>query len=146
MFLVPAALCFPVIRIPVKNKLSNVRRINRFRALELFSTSALTRVRGAVRRGEPPVSETVSKSQTIAQHVPYLRRYARALTGNQVLGDSYVTATLEELVREPQRLTESAQSKVELFRTFSSIWNSTKPSGMAEQAADMTPADRRLAK
>lgn len=92
------------------------------------------------------MTETVSKSQTIAQHVPYLRRYARALTGNQALGDSYVTATLEELVKEPQRLTEVAQSKVELFRTFSSIWNSTKPSSMAEQAIDLTPADRRLAK
>jgi CheY-like chemotaxis protein/DNA-directed RNA polymerase specialized sigma24 family protein len=91
------------------------------------------------------VSETVSKSQTIAQHVPYLRRYARALTGNQGLGDSYVTATLEKLVREPHRLTEATQSKVELFRTFSAIWNSTTLSSSAEQVVDMTPADRRLA-
>jgi CheY-like chemotaxis protein len=90
------------------------------------------------------VSDTVSKSQAIAQHVPYLRRYARALTGNQALGDSYVTATLEKLVREPHRLTEAAQSKVELFRTFSAIWNSTKLSGGAE-VVDMSPADRRLA-
>lgn len=91
------------------------------------------------------MSDTVSKSQTIAQHVPYLRRYARALTGNQALGDSYVTATLEKLVRESHRLTEVTQSKVELFRTFSMIWNSTKLSGGSEQVVDMTPADRRLA-
>jgi CheY-like chemotaxis protein/DNA-directed RNA polymerase specialized sigma24 family protein len=93
------------------------------------------------------VSETVPKSQTVAQHVPYLRRYARALTGNQALGDSYVTATLEKLVREPHRLSEASQSKIELFRTFSSIWNSatSKSSGAAEQVVDMTPADRRLA-
>jgi DNA-directed RNA polymerase specialized sigma24 family protein/CheY-like chemotaxis protein len=87
----------------------------------------------------------VSKSQTIAQHVPYLRRYARALTGNQALGDAYVTATLEKLVREPHRLSEVAQSKVELFRTFSTIWNSTKLTSGADQVVDMTPADRRLA-
>jgi CheY-like chemotaxis protein/DNA-directed RNA polymerase specialized sigma24 family protein len=91
------------------------------------------------------VSETTSKSHAIAQHVPYLRRYARALTGNQALGDSYVTATLEELVREPHRLNETPQSKVELFRTLSSIWNSTKLSSTAEQVIDLTPADRRLA-
>src|SRR5215470_12303941 len=91
------------------------------------------------------VSESVSKSQTVAQHVPYLRRYARALTGNQALGDSYVTATLEKLVKEPHRLSEVTQSKVELFRTFSTIWNSTKLGSGAEQVVDMTPADRRLA-
>ena len=91
------------------------------------------------------VSETVSKSQTVAQHVPYLRRYARALTGNQALGDSYVTATLEALVREPHLLTETTQSKVELFRAFSKVWNSTRLGGAAEQVVDLTPADRRLA-
>src|SRR5467141_5101636 len=91
------------------------------------------------------VSETVSKSQNVAQHVPYLRRYARALTGNQTLGDSYVTATLEALVREPHLLTETSQSKVELFRAFSKIWNSTRLGGATEQVVDLTPADRRLA-
>lgn len=90
------------------------------------------------------MSDTVSKSQAIAQHVPYLRRYARALTGNQTLGDQYVTATLEKLVKEPHRLNEVTQPKIELFRTFSAIWNSTKLGG-AEQVVDMTPADRRLA-
>jgi DNA-directed RNA polymerase specialized sigma24 family protein/CheY-like chemotaxis protein len=128
-------------------KLNNVHPINRFRVLELFSMSALKKVTRRRERGEPAVSETVSKSQTIAQHVPYLRRYARALTGNQALGDSYVTATLEALVKEPHRLglVEVPQSKVELFRIFSLIWNSAKPSSIAEQAVDLTPADRRLA-
>ena len=79
------------------------------------------------------MSETVSKSQSIAQHVPYLRRYARALTGNQELGDSYVRATLEKLVREPHRLTEISQSKVELFKTFSAVWNSASLGGTAER-------------
>src|SRR5258708_6603029 len=90
------------------------------------------------------VSETVSKSQTVAQHVPYLRRYARALTGNQASGDSYVTATLEALVREPHLLTDALQSKVELFKAFSEIWNSTRLNGAAEQVVDLTPADRHL--
>jgi CheY-like chemotaxis protein/DNA-directed RNA polymerase specialized sigma24 family protein len=92
------------------------------------------------------VSETVSKSQAIAQHVPYLRRYARALTGSQALGDSYVTATLEALVRDPQRLTEASQSKVELFRAFSGIWNSTTLGSATQQVIELTPADRRLSR
>jgi len=88
----------------------------------------------------------VSKSQAIAQQVPYLRRYARALTGSQALGDSYVTATLEALVRDPHRLTEASQSKVELFRAFSGIWNSTTLSGAPQQVIELTPADRRLSR
>ena len=46
----------------------------------------------------------MSKSQAVAQHLPYLRRYARALTGSQASGDAYVAATLEALVKEPQFL------------------------------------------
>jgi hypothetical protein len=46
----------------------------------------------------------MSKSHAVAQHVPYLRRYARALTGNQISGDTYVAATLEALVKEPALL------------------------------------------
>jgi DNA-directed RNA polymerase specialized sigma24 family protein/CheY-like chemotaxis protein len=122
-----------------------VRQINRFRPPELFSNSALRKDEAPPSGENYAVTETVSKSQTIAQHVPYLRRYARALTGNQALGDSYVTATLEKLVKEPHRLTEPPQSKIELFKTFSTVWNSTTLGGLAEQAADMSPAERRLA-
>ena len=34
-------------------------------------------------------------STRIAAHLPFLRRYARALTGSQNSGDAYVTAVLE---------------------------------------------------
>jgi DNA-directed RNA polymerase specialized sigma24 family protein len=40
----------------------------------------------------------LSISQAVAQHLPYLRRYARALAGNQRSGDAYVAATLEALI------------------------------------------------
>jgi DNA-directed RNA polymerase specialized sigma24 family protein len=36
----------------------------------------------------------MSKAHAVAQHLPYLRRYARALTGSQASGDAYVAATL----------------------------------------------------
>ena len=36
----------------------------------------------------------MSASQTIAPYLPFLRRYARALTGNQNSGDAYVAAAL----------------------------------------------------
>jgi DNA-directed RNA polymerase specialized sigma24 family protein len=37
----------------------------------------------------------VPNSSAVAQYLPFLRRYARALTGNQASGDAYVAATLE---------------------------------------------------
>ena len=66
----------------------------------------------------------MSKSHAVAQHVPYLRRYARALTGNQISGDTYVAATLEALVKEPDLLESGDLPRVTLFRLFSTIWNS----------------------
>jgi DNA-directed RNA polymerase specialized sigma24 family protein len=43
----------------------------------------------------------MSKAQAVAHDLPYLRRYARALTGSQTSGDAYVAATLEALVKDP---------------------------------------------
>ncbi|HEX2257793.1 MAG TPA: response regulator, partial [Afifellaceae bacterium] len=36
-----------------------------------------------------------------APHLPYLRRYSRALTGSQKSGDAYVVSVLEALVADP---------------------------------------------
>ena len=37
----------------------------------------------------------------IAPHLPYLRRFSRALTGSQHSGDAYVAALLEALIADP---------------------------------------------
>ena len=42
----------------------------------------------------------MSRSQLVAEHLPLLRRYARALTGNQSSGDAYVGAMLEALLQD----------------------------------------------
>ena len=39
-------------------------------------------------------------SSAVAQYLPFLRRYARALTGSQASGDAYVAATLEALIAD----------------------------------------------
>ena len=46
----------------------------------------------------------MSRSQLVAEHLPLLRRYARALTGNQASGDAYVGAMLEALLQDPSLL------------------------------------------
>ena len=39
----------------------------------------------------------MSLGQQLAPHLPFLRRYARALTGTQEHGDAFVRATLEAI-------------------------------------------------
>jgi DNA-directed RNA polymerase specialized sigma24 family protein len=86
----------------------------------------------------------MTKAEAIAQHLPYLRRYARALTGNQVSGDAYVAATLEALVKEPSLLESSYPARVTLYRLFSRIWNSLAVNGGAEQVTNFDAAERHL--
>ena len=62
-----------------------------------------------------------SLSQEIAPHLPYLRRYARALTGSQTSGDAHVTACLEAILADPTMLEREAGVKLELYRVFHSL-------------------------
>jgi CheY-like chemotaxis protein len=84
------------------------------------------------------------RSEIVGQHVPYLRRYARALTGSQPSGDSYVAATLEALVKEPDLLDVAAHPRVALFRLFSTIWNSAEVNGTSDRVVNLVPAERHL--
>src|SRR4030081_2481572 len=86
----------------------------------------------------------MSAAQTVTKYLPYLRRYARALTGSQTSGDAYVAATLEALITEASLLGEASQPKVALFRVFSSIWNSLAVNGAKEPAGTGVPAECRI--
>lgn len=86
----------------------------------------------------------MSTAQLVVQYLPYLRRYARALTGSQTAGDAYVAATLETLVSEPETIGRQGNIKVELFRVFTRIWNSLAVNGRAEDATRDLPAEVRL--
>jgi len=67
----------------------------------------------------------MSLGQKLAPHLPFLRRYARALTGTQSHGDAYVRATLEAIVAAPDDFPQSVDVRVGLYKTFQAIWNST---------------------
>jgi len=86
----------------------------------------------------------MQKSQLIARHIPYLRRYARALTGNQNSGDSYVAAALEAVVKDPNLLEVDLDSRVGLFRLFSKIWNSVSLNDASDTVVELHPAARHL--
>jgi DNA-directed RNA polymerase specialized sigma24 family protein len=87
----------------------------------------------------------MSISQAIAPHLPYLRRFARALAGTQAAGDAYVAATLEVLIEDPSLLDTKLDPRVALFRTFTGLWNSVGVNLKPDiQTSALTPADRKL--
>ena len=66
----------------------------------------------------------MSLVQKLGPHLPYLRRYARALTGTQKSGDSYVKAALQALASGTHELDE-LPPRVALYRLFQAIWGAT---------------------
>ena len=57
-------------------------------------------------------------------HLPYLRRYARALTGSQQHGDNFVHTTLEVIVAAPDEFSAGNGTRIDLYRNFHRIWES----------------------
>ena len=66
----------------------------------------------------------MSVTQLYAPHLPYLRRYARALTGTQSSGDTYVRAALTALLAGDVVAPEGVAPRVALYRVFHAIWSS----------------------
>ena len=63
-------------------------------------------------------------ARTIAPLLPYLRRFARMLTGTQTSGDAYVALTLEALIADPGSFDRSLDPRLELYRQFLVLWRS----------------------
>jgi CheY-like chemotaxis protein len=66
----------------------------------------------------------MSLAGSIAPQLPFLRRFARALTGSQEGGDAYVAAMLEALIEDPKCLDESLNLKIALYQMFCRMWES----------------------
>jgi CheY-like chemotaxis protein/DNA-directed RNA polymerase specialized sigma24 family protein len=94
-------------------------------------------------------------ANAIAEHLPYLRRYARALSGTQSSGDAYVRACLDAIVADTSVLGKDLAPRVGLYRLFHRIWGTTDPearslAGTGEPATnaveqklvELTPAHR----
>ncbi|WP_183956419.1 response regulator [Sphingobium fontiphilum] len=67
----------------------------------------------------------MSLGQKLHPHLPFLRRYARALTGSQAHGDAYVRATLEAIVAAPEEFPADVDARLGLYRIFQAIWSSS---------------------
>jgi len=94
-------------------------------------------------------------AHAIAEHLPYLRRYARALCGTQKSGDAYVRACLETIVADPSVIGSDSTPRVGLYRLFHKLWGSanvdlrtvanSRPqpaAGVEKKLGELTPARR----
>lgn len=61
----------------------------------------------------------------LAPHLPYVRRYARALTGDQTTGDNYVRVALEALAAGERQLPSEMTPRVALYHVFHAIWSTS---------------------
>ena len=61
-------------------------------------------------------------SDAVAPHIPYLRRFGRALSGTQAAGDAYVAATLEAILADPECFDTELAPKTALYKLFLRSW------------------------
>lgn len=88
----------------------------------------------------------MSIAKEIAPHLPYLRRFARALNGTQASGDAYVVAMLEALVLDPATFPQDLDARIGLYRTFLKLWSSVglNTNETTSGELDRPPAERNL--
>ena len=82
--------------------------------------------------------------ERLAPHLPYMRRYARALTGEQSAGDAYVRASLEALAAGERSLPPHLTPRVALYHVFHTIWDGTGAQLEARNDNDSEDASGRL--
>jgi len=74
--------------------------------------------------------------QHVANNLPFLRRYARALSGSQATGDAFVRATLEAALADEELKRSLEGGRIALYKAFHKVWASAfldaQPGGTGE--------------
>lgn len=77
----------------------------------------------------------MSLGAQIAANLPFLRRYARALTGSQAGGDAFVRELLQAVLADADLKASLAGGRVPLYAAFSKVWASASGPLATGQAA-----------
>src|SRR3989344_8430133 len=89
----------------------------------------------------------MSLGQAIAPHLPYLRRYGRAISGSQRSGDALVAGLLQTLVANPAAVDTRSDLRIQLYRMVHDNFGlASEQQGQSDEpaAADIAIADARL--
>ena len=66
----------------------------------------------------------MSLSAAIAPHLPYLRRFSRAVSGSQTSGDAMVAAMLEALIADTGIFPKASSDRIALYQIFARLFTS----------------------
>src|SRR3974377_522454 len=83
-------------------------------------------------------------SDAVSQHLPFMRRYARALAGRQSSGDAYGAAALEAVLADREAIRPGQSVRVGLYKVLTSIWNSVDLNDVSDPTDSQLPVERRL--
>lgn len=64
----------------------------------------------------------MSLSTAIAPHLPYLRRFARAVSGSQESGDALVATLLEAMIADTGIFPRASSDRIALYKTFAKMF------------------------
>ncbi len=85
-------------------------------------------------------------SATIAPHLPFLRRFSRAVSGSQESGDAMVAAMLEAIIADAGIFPEASDDRIALYKVFAKLFTSVairvpqeEPQAAWEQSAAANP-------
>lgn len=85
----------------------------------------------------------MSLSATITPHLPFLRRFSRAVSGSQQSGDALVAAMLEAIIADISVFPQASSERIALYKLFASLFtsisirvpNESAPSAWEQRAA-----------
>src|SRR5450631_3734672 len=92
--------------------------------------------------------DLMSNLYRIASELPYLRRFARGLSGSQQSGDASVVAMLHAIAADPALISTDLKPKLATFRTYLKLWNSARLNHEMERTsitAETAASDCKLA-
>ncbi|MDD3797772.1 MAG: response regulator [Novosphingobium sp.] len=87
----------------------------------------------------------MSLGAQVATNLPYLRRYARALSGSQAAGDALVQATLEAVLADDALRQSLAGGRVPLYHAFNTVWSSAVTNGLPDTPSASPAGEHELA-
>ena len=85
----------------------------------------------------------MSLSATIAPHLPFLRRFSRAVSGSQHSGDALVAAMLEAIIADISIFPTASNDRIALYKLFAKSVHVRIHSRAARKGADRMGAARR---
>ncbi len=87
----------------------------------------------------------MNMTATIGPYLPYLRRYARSLTGSQAAGDAYVRALLEAMLEGNIALQDDLPPRIALYRLFHQFWSASSPTHLDSEIGNgLSAVEQRL--